>query len=80
MEENKEQNKIFSAKSDLTLDEFKKIFKCVPNFYWANVGHTSLNLLLAILIFSVIYQCNITETIILYSIIFSFAANLRKPL
>lgn len=78
MNENKEQKKISSITSDLSLNEFKKIFKCMPNFYWAIIGRVSLRLLLVILIFSVIYQCSITETVIVYSIIVLIVALIYK--
>lgn len=73
MSENKsrdKEHKIFSSiTSDISLNEFKKIFKCIPDFYLAIIWRMSLRLLLIILIFSIIYHCSIIETIILYIII-----------
>lgn len=78
MAKEKKQREFSSQTSDLSLNEFKKLFKCVPYFYWKIIGNTSLELLLLTLVFFIIYQCNIIEFIILYSALVLMIALIYK--
>lgn len=59
---------LFSVVSDLTLDEYKKMFKCIPEFYWSIVKSVAVRVLIVILIISLIYRTSILATFIVYII------------
>ena len=62
----KENNKeIFSTDFNMTLEEYQKLVRITPSFYWVNVLKTSMVEIIIILIMSVIYKLDITTTIII---------------
>lgn len=60
---------LFSVVSDLTLDEYKKMFKCIPAFYWSIVKSVAVRELIVILIISLIYKTSILATFFIYVIV-----------
>lgn len=69
---------LFSIESNLTLTEYKKMFRCIPQFYWYILRTISVRLLLVVLIISLIYKITILSTIILYVAILLIVAIIYK--
>ncbi len=60
---------LFSVKSSLTLDEYKKMFKCIPTFYLSIMKSVAVRELMVILIISLISKTSLLATFIIYIII-----------
>lgn len=63
-----ELNENFVVNSSLSLDDYKTIFKIIPNFYWLNVKKTSFLVVPFMLLFSILYKYNVLETLVLLMI------------
>lgn len=66
---NKKKDALFSVTSTLTLDEYKKMFRCIKTFYWSIVKSVAVRELIVILIISLIYKTSILATFFIYVIV-----------
>lgn len=60
----KKDKKIFSVDFNMTIDEYKRLVKYVPSFYWGNVFKSSFFIVLFIMILSVINDNGIVYSLV----------------
>lgn len=75
---NKRKSALFSVESNLTLEEYEKMLKVIPEYYWSIMKSLAIRELIFIIIVSLIYQWDMLGTCVFYIIVLLITGTICK--